>query len=43
MRGVARAETCRPPPVSALLAGGGELKDPVRFSRLLADRLARTL
>jgi molecular chaperone HtpG len=27
----------------ALLAEGGELKDPARFSRLLADRLARTL
>ncbi|QSB15812.1 molecular chaperone HtpG [Natronosporangium hydrolyticum] len=28
---------------TALLAEGGELKDPVRFSRLLADRLARSL
>ena len=27
----------------ALLAEGGELKDPSRFTRLLADRLARTL
>ena len=27
----------------ALLAEGGELDDPARFSRLLADRLARTL
>ena len=27
----------------ALLAEGGELKDPARFSRLLADRLTRTL
>ena len=27
----------------ALLAEGGELKDPARFSRLLADRLARSL
>jgi molecular chaperone HtpG len=27
----------------ALLAEGGELGDPARFSRLLADRLARTL
>jgi molecular chaperone HtpG len=27
----------------ALLAEGGELADPARFSRLLADRLARTL
>jgi molecular chaperone HtpG len=27
----------------ALLAEGGELKDPARFSKLLADRLARTL
>ena len=27
----------------ALLAEGGELSDPARFSRLLADRLARTL
>ena len=27
----------------ALLAEGGELKDPAQFSRLLADRLARTL
>jgi molecular chaperone HtpG len=27
----------------ALLAEGGELTDPARFSRLLADRLARTL
>ncbi|WP_213454613.1 molecular chaperone HtpG [Rhizomonospora bruguierae] len=27
----------------ALLAEGGDLKDPARFSRLLADRLARTL
>jgi molecular chaperone HtpG len=27
----------------ALLAEGGELKDPAHFSRLLADRLARTL
>ncbi|HYN94888.1 MAG TPA: molecular chaperone HtpG [Pilimelia sp.] len=27
----------------ALLAEGGELKDPARFTRLLADRLARTL
>jgi molecular chaperone HtpG len=28
---------------SALLAEGGELTDPSRFTRLLADRLARTL
>ena len=27
----------------ALLAEGGELADPSRFTRLLADRLARTL
>jgi molecular chaperone HtpG len=27
----------------ALLAEGGELKDPSRFTRLLADRLARTV
>jgi molecular chaperone HtpG len=27
----------------ALLAEGGELKDPSRFTRLLADRLARTI
>ena len=27
----------------ALLAEGGELTDPSRFTRLLADRLARTL
>jgi molecular chaperone HtpG len=27
----------------ALLAEGGELEDPARFTRLLADRLARTL
>jgi molecular chaperone HtpG len=27
----------------ALLAEGGELKDPSRFTRLLADRLGRTL
>jgi molecular chaperone HtpG len=27
----------------ALLAEGGELSDPPRFIRLLADRLARTL
>ena len=27
----------------ALLAEGGELSDPSRFTRLLADRLARTL
>jgi len=27
----------------ALLAEGGELTDPARFTRLLADRLARTL
>jgi molecular chaperone HtpG len=27
----------------ALLAEGGELSDPSRFIRLLADRLARTL
>ncbi len=27
----------------ALLAEGGELRDPARFTRLLADRLARTL
>jgi len=28
---------------TALLAEGGELKDPARFAQLLADRLARTL
>jgi molecular chaperone HtpG len=28
---------------TALLAEGGELTDPARFARLLADRLARTL
>ena len=28
---------------TALLAEGGELKDPARFARLLADRLARSL
>lgn len=28
---------------TALLAEGGDLKDPVRFARLLADRLARSL
>jgi molecular chaperone HtpG len=28
---------------TALLAEGGELSDPARFTRLLADRLARTL
>jgi molecular chaperone HtpG len=28
---------------TALLAEGGELSDPARFARLLADRLARTL
>ena len=27
----------------ALLAEGGELEDPARFARLLADRLARTV
>ena len=27
----------------ALLAEGGELADPARFARLVADRLARTL
>jgi molecular chaperone HtpG len=27
----------------ALLAEGGELADPARFTRLLADRLAHTL
>ena len=27
----------------ALLAEGGELKDPARFTKVLADRLARTL
>ena len=27
----------------ALLAEGGELTDPARFTRLLADRLARTV
>jgi molecular chaperone HtpG len=27
----------------AILAEGGELGDPSRFTRLLADRLARTL
>ena len=27
----------------ALLAEGGELKDPARFTRLLADRLAAAL
>ena len=27
----------------ALLAEGGDLSDPARFTRLLADRLARTL
>jgi molecular chaperone HtpG len=27
----------------ALLAEGGELSDPARFTRTLADRLARTL
>jgi molecular chaperone HtpG len=27
----------------ALLAEGGELRDPSRFTNLLADRLARTL
>ena len=27
----------------ALLAEGGDLADPSRFTRLLADRLARTL
>jgi molecular chaperone HtpG len=27
----------------ALLAEGGDLADPARFTRLLADRLARTL
>src|SRR5690606_3363960 len=28
---------------TALLAEGGDLEDPARFARLLADRLARTL
>jgi molecular chaperone HtpG len=28
---------------TAVLAEGGELRDPTRFSRLLADRLERTL
>ncbi len=28
---------------TALLAEGGELGDPARFARILADRLARTL
>lgn len=28
---------------TALLAEGGDLKDPLRFTKLLADRLARTL
>jgi len=27
----------------ALLAEGGELSDPAHFTRLLADRLARTV
>ncbi|MGH3914539.1 MAG: molecular chaperone HtpG [Pseudonocardiaceae bacterium] len=37
------AETAELLYVMALLAEGGELKDPSRFIRLLADRLARTL
>ncbi|MGW0436866.1 molecular chaperone HtpG [Micromonospora sp. NPDC003197] len=37
------AETAELLYAMALLAEGGELKDPSRFTRLLADRLARTL
>ena len=40
---VALAETAELLYGMALLAEGGELSDPSRFTRLLADRLARTL
>ncbi|MFC6016649.1 molecular chaperone HtpG [Plantactinospora solaniradicis] len=40
---VAVAETAELLYGMALLAEGGELSDPARFTRLLADRLARTL